>query len=340
MNAAELGYAAGWRVIRAVPRSWAWLLFRFGADRAARRRGPAVQRLERNLRRVVGPEVPPAEMDVLVRDGLRSYARYWLDAFRLPRIKQHEILRDFRIEHSYLLADAVAAGTGCVIALPHAGNYDYAGAWVTAKGWKLTTVAERLKPEGLYKRFLAFRASLGMEILPTTGGDRPPFDVLIERLGQGGVIPLLADRDLSARGIEVQFFDGRTRMPAGPAMLAIRTGAPLFVVSLWYEDDGPHGYVSGPLEIPDAESGNLDARVRALTQTVADRLAEGIARHPEDWHMLQRLWLDDTTPRQGGAQRSGSEAADVAMPVDPATLTGPSDQTAPPDGTAVPAGPR
>ncbi|HEX6872068.1 MAG TPA: phosphatidylinositol mannoside acyltransferase, partial [Micromonosporaceae bacterium] len=218
-----------------MPNRLAWALFRAAADRAARKQGPGARRLRSNLRRVVGPEVTEAELDDLVRDGLRSYARYWLQAFRLPSLSRAEIQRSFRLEGSHLLGDAVAAGTGCVVALPHAGNWDSAGAWVCGNGWPLTTVAERLRPEGLYRRFVAYRESLGMEIIPATGGDRAPIDVLAERLGRAHVVPLLADRDLSARGVEVTFFGGRARMPAGPAMLALRTGAPLFVVSLWYE---------------------------------------------------------------------------------------------------------
>jgi KDO2-lipid IV(A) lauroyltransferase len=155
----------------------------------------------------------------------------------------------------------------------------------------MITVAERLRPESVYNRFLAFRESLGMEIIPTSGGAQPPFDVLAEKIGKGYVVPLLADRDLSARGVEVSFFGGRTRMPAGPALLALRTGAPLYTVTMWFEDDGPRGQLAGPLTVP--TEGPLDQRVRTLTQQVADGLADGIARYPEDWHMLQRLWLDE-----------------------------------------------
>jgi KDO2-lipid IV(A) lauroyltransferase len=154
-------------------------------------------------------------------------------------------------------------------------------------------VAERLRPESLYRRFLAYREQLGREIIPTAGGARPPIEVLEERVRAGHVVPLLADRDLSARGVEVRFFGGRTRMPAGPALLALRTGAPLYVVSLWYEGDFPCGYVGGPLPVPGVDAGTLDVRVRVLTQTIADHLGEGIAKHPTDWHMLQKLWLDD-----------------------------------------------
>ncbi|MGE5829162.1 MAG: phosphatidylinositol mannoside acyltransferase [Micromonosporaceae bacterium] len=294
--AADWGYATGWRIVRALPKPAAWALFRRAADRAARRRGPATQRLERNLRQVVGPEISEDELRLLVRDGLRSYARYWLEAFRLPTLSRAEILRGFRLERDHLLGEAVTSGTGCVVALPHAGNWDAAGAYAVANGWPVTTVAERLRPESLYRRFLEYRERLGMEIIPTAGGNRAPIDVLEERVRAGHIVPLLADRDLSARGVEVTFFGGRTRMPAGPALLALRTGAPLYVVSLWYEGDFPCGYVGGPLPVPGPETGTLDIRVRVLTQSIADALGEGIAKHPADWHMLQKLWLDDRAP--------------------------------------------
>ena len=287
----ELGYAAGWSLIKVLPRRVVWAAFRAGADRAARKQGPGTQRLRRNLRQVIGPEPSEAELDLLVRDGLRSYARYWMEAFRLPGLSQEQILAGFDLQDGQLLGDAVAAGTGCVVALPHAGNWDYAGAWVCAHDWPLTTVAERLKPEGVFRRFVAYRESLGMEIIPLSGGERPPMDVLAERVVESRVVPLLADRDLSTRGVEVTFFGGRTRMPAGPALLALRTGAPLFTVSLWYDGEQPRGRVLGPVPPPPESLGSLDVRVRAFTQTIADRLADGIAAHPADWHMLQRLWL-------------------------------------------------
>jgi KDO2-lipid IV(A) lauroyltransferase len=291
MNAADLGYAAGWRVVRALPRPVAAAAFRAGADWAARKRGKGVTRLAGNLRRVVGPDLPESELDDLVRRGLRSYARYWMEAFRLPSRSKEQILReDFALDGEDRLGADVASGRGAVVALPHAGNWDAAGAWVAAQGWPIATVAERLKPEALYQRFLAYRRGLGMEIIPADGGERPPFDVLVDRLGQGYVVPLLADRDISARGVDVTFFGGRARMPAGPALLALRTGAPLYTVTMWYDDERARCALSQPLELP--TDGRLDQRVRALTQKVADGLAAGIARHPEDWHMLQRLWLD------------------------------------------------
>ncbi|MFI7210225.1 phosphatidylinositol mannoside acyltransferase [Micromonospora maritima] len=291
MNLTEAGFVAGWRLVRALPRPVAAAAFRAGADRAHRRNGGGTRRLRANLRRVVGPELPEAELDALVRAGLRSYARYWMEAFRLPGLNRAQILAGFRLDGQELLAADVAAGRGAVVALPHAGNWDAAGAWVAATGWPMTTVAERL-PDGVYERFVGFREGLGMEILPNRGGPRPAFDVLVDRLRAGHVVPLLADRDLSARGVEVDFFEGRTRMPAGPALLAIRTGAPLYVASMWYEPDAACASLEGPLPLPEPDSAPLDERVRVVTQRIADGLAAGIARHPEDWHMLQRMWLD------------------------------------------------
>jgi lauroyl/myristoyl acyltransferase len=287
----ELGYAAGWRVVRALPRPVAGALFAAGADLAYRRQRGGTAKLAANLRRVVGPDLPEPQFQALLRRAVRSYARYWLEAFRLPSLSHEQILRGFRLERGELLGENVAAGVGSIVALPHGGNWDAAGAWAAANGWPITTVVERLKPEGLYERFLAFRRGLGMEIIPNTGGERPAIDVLADRLAKGHIVPLLADRDLSARGVQVSFFGGRTRMPAGPAMLALRTGAPLYVVTMWYEPDAACGFMEGPLELP--TEGPLDVRVRQLTQHVADRLAAGIAAHPADWHMLQRLWLDE-----------------------------------------------
>ena len=289
---AEWGYAAGWRVVRALPRPVAAALFDAGARAAARRGGPGTRRLAENLRRVVGPGMPQDALDELVRQGLRSYARYWMEAFRLPALSKADILRGFRLHRGHLLAEDMAAGRGAVVALPHAGNWDLAGAWAAAMGWKLTTVAERLRPEGVYERFLNFRRSLGMEIVPQSGGDRPIMEVLEEAIGKGHVVPLLADRDLSARGVEVEFFGGRTRMPAGPALLALRTGAPLYVADMWYEPDAAVAYLHGPLDLPGADDGPLPERVQAVTQRIADQFAKGIAAHPQDWPMPQRLWVD------------------------------------------------
>jgi lauroyl/myristoyl acyltransferase len=303
-GAADLAYAAGWRVIRTLPRAVTAPLFNAGADLAVRRGGKGVSRLAANLRRVVGPDLPQPEFDALVRQAMRSYLRYFLEAFRLPAQSTEQNRTGFRLARGHLLGEDVAAGRGAVVALPHGGNWDAAGAWVAAMGWPIVTVAERLKPESLYRRFLAFREGLGMEIVPLTGGDRAVRAILEERLRQGYVVPILADRDLGGRGVEVEFFGAPTTMPPGPALLALRTGAPLYSVDMWYEKDAPVGYLHGPLELPGREVGSIGTRVRLVTQMIADNFARGIAEHPADWHMMQRFWPAEAAA--GGAEPAGT----------------------------------
>jgi KDO2-lipid IV(A) lauroyltransferase len=281
----EFGFAAGWRLVRALPLPAARALFNFAADRAYRKNGPATQRLRRNLTQVV-----PQLSEDLVRDALRSYARYWMEAFRLPSQTKEQCLAGFGISaaHYDWLKTGMADGKGVILALPHVGNWDAAAAWVTANGWPMVTVAERLKPEGVFRQFVAYREKLGMEVIPLTGGQRAPLDALAERLGQGWMVALLGDRDLSRSGVEVEFFGARTRMPGGPAILALRTGAPLIAVDLSFTETQTYAVLR---RITPPTEGPLDERVRVTTQLLADAYAAGIAEHPQDWHMLQKLWL-------------------------------------------------
>jgi len=173
-----------------------------------------------------------------------------------------------------------------VMALPHSGNWDMAGVWLAQKYGTFTTVAERLKPESLYDRFIAYRESLGFEVLPLTGGQRPPMVVLAERLRANKFVCLMADRDLTRSGVQVDFFGEPTRLPAGPAKLAIETGAPLHPAHVYYDGDDCVVQIDDSL---DTSSGD----VGVITQALADRFAVNIAAHPQDWHMLQPQWLAD-----------------------------------------------
>ena len=286
-RATDAAFAGGWSAVKALPDPVAHRLFRAGADLAHRRGGRGVDRLRSNLQRVVAGD-GSVDLDALTRDGLRSYARYWCEVFRLPVTPAQQVVAGTRTVGEQRFRASVASGHGTVLALPHTGNWDAAGAWCVATGVPFTTVAERLRPESLYDRFVEFRSSLGMEVLPLTGGPRPPFDVLVERLEAGGTLCLLADRDLSARGIDVDFFGATARMPAGPATLALRTGATLIPVTLSFRPDGWEIVFHPEVEPTDVPS---------MTQAVADAFARGIAAHPQDWHMLQRLWLEDLEPR-------------------------------------------
>ncbi|MFG2870466.1 phosphatidylinositol mannoside acyltransferase [Streptomyces sp. NPDC048338] len=287
-------YGLGWATVKKLPEPVAAGLGRRIADIAWKRRGKSVLRLESNLARVV-PDATPERLAELSQAGMRSYMRYWMESFRLPTWSKERVEDGFDIKGVHYLEEGLASGRGVILALPHLANWDLAGVWVTRSlGVPFTTVAERLKPETLYDRFVAYRESLGMEVLPHTGGSA--FGTLARRLRAGGLICLVADRDLSANGTEVTFFGDTARMPAGPAMLAQQTGALLLPVTLWY-DDSPvmKGRIHAPVDVP--EAGTRDERTSVMTQSLADVFAAGIADHPEDWHMLQRLWLADLEPR-------------------------------------------
>lgn len=283
-------YGLGWATVKKLPEPVAQRLGRTIADAAWKKRGKGVRQLEANLARVV-PDATPERLQQLSKKNMRSYLRYWMESFRLPAWSKERIREGVSIKDIDYLTEGLDSGKGVVLALPHMGNYDLAGAWVTTKlDTPFTTVAERLKPETLYDRFVAYREGLGMEVLPHTGG--AAFGTLARRLRAGGLVCLVADRDLSSSGVEVKFFGETTRMPAGPAMLAQQTGALLLPVTLWY-DDSPimRGRVHPPVDVP--ETGTRAEKTSVMTQALADAFATGIADHPEDWHMLQRLWLAD-----------------------------------------------
>jgi len=295
--AAVLAYRGGWRTVRLMPDAVAYPTFDRIADLVWTRRTKGAQRLRANLARVVDDPHDAPALDELTRDGLRSYMRYWCDAFRLPDWDTDRTMGTLRAVNMEILTDAVAAGGGAVGALPHMGNWDHAGAFVVGSGVPVTTVAERLKPEAVYEQFLAFREGLGMTIYPLQGED----DVLgrLEKaVRRNDFVPLLADRDLTVSGVPVTLLGERATMPAGPAALALRTGAPLIPVSTWYEGRSPNHTVvmrfDEPIEVPDGTG--TDA-VRLMTQRLADVFAARIREHPQDWHMLQRVFTADLTPR-------------------------------------------
>jgi len=317
----DWGFASGWLLVRAMPDALARNAFDAGARYAARRGGP--EQLRKNLARVVG--VAPQDVpDALIRASLASYARYWREVFRLPTMDHRALGRRLSdlVQGQEHLRAALDAGRGAVLALPHSGNWDMAGVWLVHAHGTFTTVAERLKPESLYRRFIAYRESLGFEVLPltapgTSGGDEPlarraeggdeplarraegrahggpPYDVLADRVRANRVVCLMAERDLTRSGVEVRFFGQPTRMPAGSARLAIETGAALLPVHCWFETDGWGSVIHPPL---DAGSGD----VGVVTQALADRFAADIAAHPADWHMLQPQWLADLSPAWRG----------------------------------------
>jgi lauroyl/myristoyl acyltransferase len=299
----DAAYATGWSVVRGMPEWLARRQFDAAADAVWLRSGRSVRRLQSNLARVV-PGASERELRTLTREAVRSYLRYWCEVFQLPKMSSAEVISRVDVTGDPLLREAVAAGNGMILSLPHMGNWDHAGAWLTGTGVPFTTVAERLKPESLFARFVEFRESLGMEVIPLTGGEAPPYQILADRLRSGGVLCLLGDRDLTTSGIEVDFFGSAARMPAGSAALAHDTGAALLPVTLWYPDRRRWALqIHQQVQVPAA--GDRDAKIQAMTQDVAGVFETAIAAHPQDWHMLQRVWVDDLDP----ARLPGGSAA-------------------------------
>jgi len=278
-------YFAGWRLVRWLPEKFAYSLAYSVADLLTRRNGKSVQRLRSNLQRTQ-PEITTLDLELLTFKAMRSYMRYWCDTFRFPDWSKQRVQNTVTVENEHLLMDAIAAKTGVIVSLPHAGNWDHAGAYFCAKGVNLVTVAEHLKPEKLFLKFLEYRQNMGMEVLPLDGR---VLGTLAQRLRQGALVALVADRDLSRSGISVNFFNGPSRMPAGPALLAIKTDAPLITAFVSYTDTGIH-IVFKNVILPTA--GTQEERVTEIVQMTAMHFEEGIKQNPEDWHMLQRIWID------------------------------------------------
>jgi phosphatidylinositol dimannoside acyltransferase len=291
-------YRLGWKLICRVPQSWGRSAFMAVAEIAWRRQGPKVQVLEANLRRVLShtehtPDVDGKELRNLSRAALRSYARYWFETFRLPAIPIEQIMAGMHVnpEGEAELFANLKAGRGVIVALPHMGNFEQAGAWVVRQGaGKFTTVAERLRPESVYEAFVRFRQSLGMEVLPLTGG-LTPFGTLAKRLRAGGLVCLVSDRDLKESGVEVEMFGEKARI-AATAALAVHTGAALLPTATWFEGEDEWGARIYP-EVPVPEAGTRAEKVAAMSQALAHRFEEAIADHPQDWHMLQRVFTAD-----------------------------------------------
>lgn len=297
----EFAFASGWHLVRRMPERAAYRTFDRFADELWKRRAGGVVQLEANLRRV-HPAASPEELRELSRAGMRSYMRYYSEAFRLPEWDTRRISETFILDRVEIMDAAMAAGTGIIMVPGHMANWDHAGAWGCLRYGGLTTVAEKLKPEGLFRRFLDYRRSLGMEVLGL--GDADVLRTLAQRLQSGGLVAILGDRDISRSGVEVDFFDERASLPAGPALLSLMTGAPVHPVSMWFADDGIRGYVHDRIEIP--ENVEREVQIQQMTQGLASAYEQGIREHSVDWHMLQKVWLADL---DGGRRRLEPDAS-------------------------------
>ena len=244
--------------------------------------------VERHLRRA-RPDISSLGLRRLVQASFDSYAQYWVESFRLPSLSKAEVDAKFSYEGMEHLYDAREDGKGCIIALPHLGGWEWAGRWIADRGVPTTVVVEPLEPPELFEWFVSFRRELGMNVIalgPHAGSE------VLKALRANHVVCLLSDRDIQGGGIEVEFFGERTTLPAGPATLALRTGAPILPVAVYNRPGGMHhGHVRPPLDL--TRQGGLREDVARITQVLATELEALIRKAPEQWHLFQPNWPSD-----------------------------------------------
>ena len=257
--------------------------------------------VERHMRRV-NPTWPNARIRRAVQGAFDSYTRYWIENLRLPSLPPRTIDAGLRLTGFSHVEDALERGTGVILALPHLGGWEWAGRWLADVGHRTTVVVERLDPPELFDWFVRWRSELGMTVVPL--GPQAGSAVL-GALRKNEIVCLLSDRDIQGGGIEVEFFGERTTLPAGPATLGLRTGAPIVPVGVYFtrQVNGHHAVVRPPLDA--TRNGSLRADVARVTQALARELEYLIRRAPEQWHLFQPNWPSDP----GYPHRAPSAAA-------------------------------
>ena len=281
------GYSLMWRIVRILPERAAYNLFALGARRSYKRNGRRVQRLRSNYQKVK-PNISEPELEDMVKAGLQSAMRYWCDTFRISDWSKERVFGTVTTTNEHLLLDGASSGNGVIVALPHAGNWDHGGLYFCSRGIRVYTVAEHLKPERLFKKFLEHRNRMGMKVLDLDGGVMPQ---LRNYLDDGKLVALVADRDLSKTGIEVDFFGSRAKMPPGPALLALDSKASLITVYVSFKNDGIHMTFKGPIPV-DRSAQDKSVEVERITQAMANAFEKDISEDPTSWHMQQRVFTD------------------------------------------------
>jgi phosphatidylinositol dimannoside acyltransferase len=286
------GYVLGSFVARAVPEPIAYALAHIVGDIQGRRPTKRRSIVERNLSRVTGDPVGSPRLERLVIEAYRSYARYWLETFRLVRETPEFFLERFRVFGEERLDEVLSRGKGAVVVASHLGNWDAGGAWVGASGRTLVTVAEVLRPRRLFDFFVAHRARLGMTIF---GAETGVTRKLIASVESGAIVAIVGDRDLMGKGPEVDFFGETVTLPAGPAFVALRAGVPLMVAGIYgvKRADGRWGWeahIGDIIELPEEKSPDA---IAVLTRQIAPHLEYFIAKRPEEWHVFQPFWPAD-----------------------------------------------
>ena len=297
-------YATAERLAMALPETWGRRAFDAAAATAFHVVPGARRVVEGNLGRVLGRDPRSPIVRSAARESFRSYARYWYDTFRIRVMPPDEFLRRYTYDGDENIRAALDAGTGAIMALPHLGNWDASGKWVALQGFLITAVAEVLRPKRLFELFLEHRRDLGMNIVPLWDS-RSVGQEMAALIARNHIAALVSDRDLKGRGVEVEMFGAPRRVPAGPALLSIATGAPLLPCAPYDTEDGGITFVGPPLE--SERTGDLRHDVTELTKLLAAEFERAISAAPTQWHMFQPAWEEAAnTPAE--TERSGSFA--------------------------------
>jgi phosphatidylinositol dimannoside acyltransferase len=280
------------RVVLALPEPIAYGLARAAGRAAFRFARTRRAQVEKNLARITGHPIASAELQASVKGSFESYARYWLETFRHVRETPEFFLERFECEGLSWVDEARAGGSGVIIVGAHLGNWDAAGAWAAASGRPVTAVAEVLSPRRLFDFFVAHRERLGISIEPASAGVIGRLKAAVD---EGRIVAIVGDRDLRGRGPQVSFFGEPAPLPAGPALLGLRSGAPIMAMGVHgtRHTNGQRGWRARILEPIDPTAYSGPHAVTELTQEIATRLEQLIADHPEEWHVFQPFWSAD-----------------------------------------------
>lgn len=303
MDAGQI-FTLAWRVLPKLPEGFVHGVFQVGADLLWLRRIERVRQLEKNLRRIL-PGASEKRIRTTSRAATRSYAQYYAEIFTAPGMSEEQLDRRIALNAP---PEAVAAAKegSLVLTLGHTGNWDYAGFQASRQLSTILTVAEVLEPPEIFEDFLKFREALGMEIIPLAKGTNVFGQLRARAREDRRTVALLADRDLTHNGIEVDLVGHRARFAAGPAALAHTLRIPLYYVGIRHvrvpapvflrprrTASGVEAMFYGPITVEPGPNA-----VERLTQAWADAMSEWLRKYPESWHMLQKVFVDDLDPER------------------------------------------
>ncbi len=245
--------------------------------------------VSRHMRRIQ-PELKERQIRRAVQKSYESYARYYIETFRLPLLNSKQIQSGVSIDGFEHIESGLKLGKGVILALPHLGGWEWSGRWLIQRGHRLNAVVEKLQSPRLFEMFLQHRKKYGVQVIPL---DESAGVAVQQALARNEVVALLSDRDIQGTGIEVEFFGERTTIPTGPAFFALRTGAALVPLATYFTKrlDGHKTIVRPAIQVE--RIATLREDMQRISQDLANELELLIHRDPAQWHLFQPNWPSD-----------------------------------------------